>query len=77
MNIALEYVAMLKVSGPPSGSSMELSDRTTASGLLDLLGLKPEHQRVVVVFVNEIKVRPEYMLKPGDRVYLAMPVGGG
>ncbi len=77
MKITLEYVAMLKVSGPPSGSGYALPDGATLSELMTGLGLRPEHQKVVVGFVNEIKARPEQILRDGDRVFLAMPVGGG
>lgn len=77
MKITLEYVATLKVSGPPSGASLDLPEGATVTGLLDRLQLSSAHQKVIVPFVNEAKVRPETVLKPGDHVFLAMPVGGG
>lgn len=77
MHIRLEYVAMLKVHGPRSGSNLELADDATVGRLLDALHIPPAHQRVIVPFVNERKARPEDALRDGDHVYLAMPVGGG
>jgi len=77
MIITLEYVAMLKVDGPPSGSAMEFPEGITLAGVMARLGLSAGHQKVVVGFVNDVKARSEYMLRDGDRVYLAMPVGGG
>ena len=77
MHIRLEYVAMLKVDGPRSGSRLELSDDATVGRLLDVLRIPPAHQRVIVPFVNDRKARPDDALRDGDHVYLAMPVGGG
>lgn len=77
MKITLEYVAMLRVDGPASGSVMEVDHGITAGDLMTRLGIAAYHQRVVVPFVNDRKVEPGRVLQENDRVFLAMPVGGG
>lgn len=61
-----------------NGKPMELSDGTTAAGLLERLQIHPER---VVVEVNLTIVKrgqlPSTALKPGDQVEIVQFVGGG
>jgi sulfur carrier protein ThiS len=77
MKIKLEYVAVLKTSGPPSGSTLTLPGGTTITTLLDHIGVSPAHQKVLSLFINETKVRADAVLVDGDRVFIGVPMGGG
>lgn len=77
MEIRLEYVATMKVHGPASGSAMTVQDGDTIPDLLERLGIPERHRGVIVAFVNDAKTDRKYTLRDGDRVFLAMPVGGG
>lgn len=77
MQIRLEYVAMLKHNGPPNGAILHVADNTTLPELLTQLGISEQHQGVITAFVNEANVDRKYTLRDGDRVFLAMPIGGG
>ncbi|PIQ82637.1 MAG: thiamine biosynthesis protein ThiS [Candidatus Omnitrophica bacterium CG11_big_fil_rev_8_21_14_0_20_64_10] len=64
----------LRVNGDP----MEVAAGTTAAGLVEQLGLKPE---LVVVEINETILRraelPGRELREGDQVEIVHFVGGG
>lgn len=77
MKIVIEYVAMLRVNGPASGSMMDVSSGSTISDLLDQLGISSDHQHVIIPFINLAKASRSKVLSAGDRVFLSMPVGGG
>jgi len=77
MKIHLEYVAMLNVKGPASGSQFEVAVDATVLDLLNKLGILPHHQRSVSVFVNDSKVAHTRVLAEGDRVFLSIPISGG
>lgn len=77
MQILIERVAMLVIHGVPPDGRLDVPEGITAGQLLPLLHLRPEHQRVVTVFVNETRVRPSAVLKEGDRVFLGLPMSGG
>lgn len=61
-----------------NGKSMQLTDGTTAAGLLEQLKVHPER---VVVEVNLTILKrgqlPSTVLKPGDQVEVVHFVGGG
>jgi len=77
MKIRLEYMAMVQLNGPASGSLCEVSENSTAGALLHALAILPRHHPVVTVFVNDIKVSHTRILAEGDRVFLSIPMGGG
>jgi sulfur carrier protein ThiS len=77
MKITLEYVAMLKVHGPPSGGTVELPAGATARDLLNQLAIPATHQATVVAYINDTRARVETTLSEGDRVFLAVPISGG
>ncbi|HMP90427.1 MAG TPA: MoaD/ThiS family protein [Kiritimatiellia bacterium] len=77
MRIHLEYVAMLKVDGPPSGCDMEVATGTTTGDLLHQLAIPVHHQKSVSVFVNDKWVTRSSILEENDRVFLSVPMSGG
>mgnify|MGYP001244615736 CR=1 FL=1 len=77
MKIRLEYVAMLQVKGARSGEDLVVEDGATIGSLLELLHIRPEHRRVIAPFVNDRRGTLTTGLREGDRVFLALPVGGG
>ena len=77
MKVHLEYVALLQVKGARSGEEIALEDGATIGSLLALLHIRPEHQRVIAPFVNDRRGTLATRLQEGDRVFLALPVGGG
>lgn len=77
MEIRLEYVAMLKVNAPPSGGVKSVREGDTIATLLEQIGIPANQRGVITPFVNEAKVSQNYTLQDGDRVFLAMPIGGG
>ncbi len=77
MKIVLEYVAMLKLDGPATGSTMPIQEGTTIAALLEQLGIPERHRSVISPFVNNRQVSRSYILRDGDCVFLSMPIGGG
>ncbi len=77
MKIRLEYMAMVQLNGPASGSLCEVAENSTAGALLHALAILPRYHPVVTVFVNDIKVSHTRILAEGDRVFLSIPMGGG
>lgn len=77
ITIRLEYVALLKTSGPPSGSALDVPAGATVTDLLARIGVAPAHHHVLAVFINEEKVRLDHRLSDGDRVFIGVPAGGG
>ena len=77
MKILVEYTAVLSAKGIASGSFVEVPDETDVAQLLSLLGVKDEHHKYVVAFVNGEKKRLAQKLRDGDKVMLSVPVGGG
>ena len=77
MTIHLEYVAMLHLPGVRNGAPFALPEGATVSALLEQLGVRAEHRKVIAPFVNEKRVHASTCLREGDRVFLALPVGGG
>jgi len=77
MKIHLEYVAMLHLKGPASGSTMILDDGANVGALLDKLSIPGYHQTSVSVFINDTKVSHSRLIKDGDRVFLSIPMSGG
>ena len=77
MKITLEYVATLKVSGPASGSIVEISDGSSVTDLFNHLEIRTSHQRVLAAFISNEKVHRDTILSDGDQVFIGMPVGGG
>lgn len=77
MTIRLDYVAMLHLPGVRNGAPFVLPEGATVSDLLERLGVRAEHRKVIAPFVNEKRVHASTCLREGDRVFLALPVGGG
>ena len=77
MKIRLEYMAMLQLNGPASGSMCEVAENTTAAVLLQTLEILPRYHPVITVFVNDAKVSHARVLVEGDQVFLSIPMGGG
>ncbi|MBW7908220.1 MAG: MoaD/ThiS family protein [Kiritimatiellae bacterium] len=77
MDIVLEYVAMLKVNGPATGSTIQVAEGTSLADLLEQLGIPERHRGVISPFVNNASASRSYTLREGDRVFLSMPIGGG
>lgn len=77
VKVHLEHVAMLVVHGVPHDGFLELKDPATVGDLLDLLRLSPNHQRTVIVFVNQHRARVGTALAEGDQIFLGLPMGGG
>ncbi len=77
MKITLEYAAMVRVNAPPSGSSYELPDGSTASDLLDALGISKAHKPTMAVFIHNKRVLLSHPIREDDHVYLTIPFGGG
>lgn len=77
VKVHLEYTAVLNVTGPASGSSLELPAKITVGQLMDILHIQKSHQSHVVAFVNAARVRPSHVLADGDHVHLAVPMSGG
>lgn len=77
MKIILEYVATLKITGPATGSVIEIPDGSSVTDLFNHLEIRPAHQRVLAAFVSNEKVHRDSILSDGDHVFIGMPVGGG
>ena len=77
MKITLEYAAVVRLNAPPSGSRYELPDGSTASGLLDALGVSKPHQQTMAVFIKNKRVLLSHPIHENDHVYLSIPFGGG
>jgi molybdopterin converting factor small subunit len=77
MHIHLEYVAVLEIDGPVSGSTIELPEGARVADLLDRLHVIKPHQSCLTVSVNLEKARLHRVLKDGDEVFLAIPISGG
>lgn len=68
---------MLKADAPPSGGVITLQEGVTIATLLEQIGIPEKQRGVITPFVNETKVSQKYVLQNGDRLFLAMPIGGG
>ena len=77
MKVTLNYAAVLKLEKVNSGSTVDLSEGTTVSQLLSDCGIKEEHKRYILVFVDEKKRDLDYVLRDGEELNLYMPIGGG
>lgn len=77
MKIHLKYTAVLNIRGAASDTDITVDEGTTVNGLLDLLGVRKEHQRFVLVSVNGVKQGPSAVIPDGGDVSLSLPIGGG
>lgn len=77
MNVKVQHIALLKCPGLDSSGTVELPDKATVKILLDALGIRPEHQRAVVPFINDQRAKRTHSLQEGDTVFLSLAVGGG
>lgn len=68
---------MLKTNAPPSGSVMTVQEGITIAALLEQIGIPEKQRGVITPFVNTAKVSQNHALQNDDRVFLAMPIGGG
>lgn len=77
MTVHVEHVAMLNVRGLPRDGAMHLPDGATVEDLLAALDVPQTHRNVIAPFVNERRALRDARLHDGDRIFLALPVGGG
>ena len=77
MTITLRYSPILKLNSVEQGGRLEVPAGTTASTLLDLLGIRSDHHRYLIVYANGRKQTLGYALQPEDSVQLFLPIGGG
>jgi molybdopterin converting factor small subunit len=55
----------------------EVAEGTDAEGLLVALGYARQHVALITILVGEKRVRPTYVLSPGEEVSLFLPTQGG
>lgn len=77
MRVTIEYVGFLKVEGLKSGSILELPKGSSASDVLDKLGLTGGYRKYIVPIVNGERSPQERVLVDGDHLFIYLPVGGG
>ncbi len=78
MKIEVKLVGRLKKYGQDKldeENLLELDDKATVSDLIDLLGIPPEQNKVVLV--NGRDVDSNYELSAGDRVSIYNLLAGG
>lgn len=77
MKVKVDHVAMLHCDHLPQDGVVELSSPSTMTDLLNALGIRPEHQKVVVPFINSERAKRTSPLNDGDEVFLTLAIGGG
>ena len=81
MKIHVKLFAILREKAGTSDLTVELSEPTTVTGLLEeIKGMYPmflDDLSVIMVAVNTEYVQRSYLLRPGDDVALIPPVSGG
>lgn len=78
MKIEVKLVGRLKKYGQDKldeENILELDEQATVSDLIDLLGIPPEQNKVVLV--NGRDVKQDYQLSAGDRVSIYNLLAGG
>lgn len=75
IQITLKLFATLAPYLPENADHFHISDGTTVQALITDLRLPSD--AVKLIFVNGRKQEKTYVLKPGDRLGLFPPVGGG
>ena len=77
MKIRIKYTAILKIDNVQNGSELNVARGTTTSKLLSECNVKADHKRYIHIYVNGEKKSLSYTLQEGDKLYLALPIGGG
>ena len=77
MKVKVEHVAMLHCDRLAADGMVELSEPATILDLLNALGIRPDHQNVVVPFINSERAKRTSSLSDGDAVFLTLALGGG
>ncbi len=77
MKIKVEQVALLKCRNVPENGVVELNSSATIGDLLNVIGIRPEHQKVIVPFINRNRAKRTSALEDGDEVFLSLAIGGG
>ncbi|MCF8077228.1 MAG: MoaD/ThiS family protein [Desulfotignum sp.] len=75
IHITLKLFATLAPYLPENADHLQITDGTTVQALITDLQLPSD--AVKLIFVNGRKQETTYVLKPGDRLGLFPPVGGG
>ncbi|HPG29246.1 MAG TPA: MoaD/ThiS family protein [bacterium] len=77
IQITIHFTTLVDVKNIKSGDTIEISDETTMSGLLSILGIIERHQKYIVIMRNGEKSNLSAKLKNNDEIKLFLPVGGG
>ena len=75
IKIALKLFVTLAAFAPENADNFTVQEGTTVAMLIRELNIPAD--TVKLIFVNGKKQDTAYVLKPGDRVGLFPPVGGG
>jgi molybdopterin converting factor small subunit len=75
MHVQLKFFASLGHLTPPNADRFPVSAGKTVQDLLDTLHVPLDE--VQLVFINGVKQDMTTTLKPGDRVGIFPPIGGG
>ena len=77
MNIQINYSGIIDIKDVPSGAMIDVPEEFDLSQVLDQLGVRREHQKFIIPFVNNDEQSLSARLNEGDKVMLYLPVGGG
>ena len=77
ISITLQHSPILKVRKISRNNRVEVPAGTTAKALLEVLGIPPNQQRYLIVYVNGRKQSLSYTLRQDDTLQLFLPIGGG
>jgi sulfur carrier protein ThiS len=77
VSITVRHSPILKLENLSKGGQVEIPAGTTAKALLQRLGIPPNQQRYIIVYVNGNKQSLSYALRQDDAVQLFLPIGGG
>jgi len=77
MRIQVDHIALLKCPNLGPDKQVELGEQATVTDLLNALGIREDHQKAVVPFINQERAKRNHSLKDGDEVFLSLAVGGG
>ena len=77
VSITLQHSPILKLKGNAQGGRVEVPAGTTASALLERLGIPSNQHRYLIIYANGKKQSLSYTLRHEDVVQLFLPIGGG
>lgn len=77
MKITISFCGPIRRTFAEQEKTIEMDDGQTIAALLTALSFSKEEQLAIVILQNGKSVRPYQRLRDGDRVEIAVLIGGG